>query len=133
MSTKIRTGSLVGWNSPRSDYGIVIEDKSKYLIFLQEVDPSTHDGIQYDAVEWGCAVTRYPIEDDIVIKEYEDEQIPLDEFLAGLGLERQAPPPEQIEGSDNSGLPICTGWVLFLPLITVVWKKKNLIHKRCDR
>jgi len=39
MSTKIRTGSLVGWASPRSDYGIVIEDSS---------DPRTSHIIRVD-------------------------------------------------------------------------------------
>jgi hypothetical protein len=114
------------WNGMCA-YGIVIEDKGEHLIFLQKVDPSTHDGIQYDAVEWGCAVTRYPIEDDIVIKEYEEQRIPLDEFLALLELERKEPEPTEKENTKDTegstGMPLCTGWMLFLPLAGIIWKK----------
>ena len=116
-------------------YGIIIQDKREYLIFLHKPD-SPQDETQYAPVEWGCAVTRYPIEDSIVIKEYEDDQIPLDDLLTQLGLKRQAPPtpePKPTEevtkstgNSDTTGWQICPGWILLLPLAGIIWKKKYL-------
>lgn len=111
-------------------YGIILNDQSEHLIFLQE----TSSG--YDAVNYGCAVKQLSIEEGRVI--IGDQALSIADLAANLGLdprenlidqtEIEVNPPEDQNDSGSPGLcaPLGVGIVL-APFMAVFWvrKKKN--------
>lgn len=63
------------WNG-MCEYGIVVDEK-KYVMLLQEKDG------MYDAVDFGCSVKTFSVENDLV--EFNGDKISIDEFTDKLG------------------------------------------------
>lgn len=64
-------------------YGIVVDDKD-YVMFLQKIDSYLPEA-QYDAVNFGCAVRTFSVENEMV--DFDGKNISLEEFARGLDLQ----------------------------------------------
>lgn len=88
-------------------YGIILQNRDSYLIFLEA------EGENYDAVNYGCAVRSMPIQSEQI--EYEEQAYSLDALaeLLGPGISREILPE-----SANSvpWAPILIGFILVLSL-----------------
>ena len=65
-------------------FGIAVNDKT-YLIFLQKRIPPATEDYQYDAVNQGCSVKVYQIEDNDQV-DVDGRKIPLDDFVGSLSV-----------------------------------------------
>ena len=69
------------WNG-MCGYGIVVDDK-EYVMLLQEKDN------MYDAVDFGCSVKTFPVDNGLV--DFNGDKISIDEFTDKLGSQAARP------------------------------------------
>ena len=92
------------WNG-MCGYGIVVDDK-KYVMLLQERDDI------YDAVDFGCSVKTFPVENDLI--DFNGDKISIDEFTDKLGSQADR---KIIDDGSQKQIPL---FYYFIPAIVIL-------------